>query len=456
MNGQSFYRITEKLVMKNNQLTTPTAPHERIVLLDVIRGLALFGILLVNAPLLNSPIGMSKSDFAFKTNTWDYIVTSFIYLFATDKFYPIFSLLFGLSAILFMENMAKQGNNPLRLFIRRMVILFFFGAVQVVFIWWGDILVVYAVLGLGLVLFYKISARLLLMIIYTSFLVLTMIHIGLAYYHWKNDYYPDEVMVESTTENTMNESYEEDPTTATEISNFSSEDEMDLIYQKGSFMQIMEQRLRDYYLVSLAGIIKPVNLENFIRYLTYYLHLFAIFLFGAWLQKRKIFQNIDDNWHIITNMGIYATVVAFITHLLSAHFDFFTEAFYPISGLSMGIVYIFIIILLFHKNNWKKPLAPFAAVGKMSLSNYLMSNFILSLLFYGYGFGLYGKMGPGTQLWITLAIYAGLFFWSIFWLKHYRFGPLEWLWRVSTYGQIVAMKSSIPSAFLSSSANQTK
>ena len=112
--------------MKNNQLTTPTAPHERIVLLDVIRGLALFGILLVNAPSLNSPIEMID-DFDFKTNNWDYIVTNFIYLFATDKFYPIFSLLFGLSAILFMENIAKRGHNPIRLFIRRLVILFFFG-----------------------------------------------------------------------------------------------------------------------------------------------------------------------------------------------------------------------------------------------------------------------------------------------------------------------------------------
>ena len=64
-------------------------------------------------------------------------------------------------------------------------------------------------------------------------------------------------------------------------------------------------------------------------------------------------------------------------------------------------------------------------VGRMSLSNYLMSNFILSLLFYGYGFGLYGQIGPGTQLWLTLAIYMGLFFGSTLWLKYYRFGPLE-------------------------------
>lgn len=435
--------------MKNDQLTTPTAPHERMVLLDIIRGLALFGILLVNAPSLNSPIGISESDFAFQTNTWDYIVTNFIYLFAADKFYPIFSLLFGLSAMLFMENIAKQGHNPIRLFIRRMVILFFFGVIQAVFIWWGDILIIYAVLGLGLVLFYKLSARLLLMIIYTFFLVLTMIHIGLAYYHWHNDYYPDEVMIDTTDESVINEPNEVGSITEEEeISNFSNEDEMDLIYQYGSFMQIMEQRLQDYYLVSLAGILKPVNFANFIRYLTYYFHLFAIFLFGAWLQKKRIFQQIDDNWPIITHMGLYATVVAFITHLLSAHFDFFTEAFYPISGLSMGIVYIFIIIFLFHKKNWRKLLVPFAVVGRMSLSNYLMSNFILSLLFYGYGFGLYSKMGPGTQLWITIAIYIGLFLLSTFWLKHYRFGPLEWLWRVLTYGQTVAMKPSTPSIII--------
>ena len=435
--------------MKNNQLTTPTAPHQRIVLLDIIRGLALFGILLVNAPSLNSPIKILE-DFAFKTNTWDYIVTTFIYLFAADKFYPIFSLLFGLSAILFMENIAKQGNNPIRLFIRRMVTLFIFGAIQAVFIWWGDILAVYAVLGFGLILFYRVSARLLLIIIYAFFFVLTIIHIGLAYYQWQNDYYPGETMLDATTENVINESAEEDPNIANEIANFDDEDndeaEMDLIYHYGSFKQIMAKRLQDYYLISLAGIIEPTDFANFIRYLTYYCHLFAIFLLGAWLQKKKIFQQVDDNWPVVIRMGLYATVIAFITQLLSAHFDFFAEAFYPISGLAMGIVYIFIITFLFHKKNWQKILAPFAAVGKMSLSNYIMSNFILSILFYGYGLGLYGTIGPGTQLWITMAIYIGLFIFSTFWLRYYRFGPLEWLWRVLTYGQKVAMKPSIPSA----------
>ena len=432
--------------MKNNQLTLPTAPNERIVLLDIIRGLALFGILLVNAPSLNSPIGIAEADFAFKTNTWDYIVTNFIYLFAADKFYPIFSLLFGLSAILFMENIAKQGNNPIGLFSRRMVTLFIFGAIQAIFIWWGDILTVYAVLGLGLVLFYRVPARLLLMIIYAFFFILTIIHIGLAYYHWHNDYYPDETILDTTTENVISESAEEDPNMANEIANFddedNNEDEMDLIYNYGSFGQIMKKRLQDYYLIAIAGIIEPNDWSNFIRYLTYYCHLFAIFLLGAWLQKKKIFQHIDDNWPVIIKIGLYATGIAFITQLLGAHFDFFAEAFYPISGLAMGIVYIFIITFLFHKENWQKPLAPFAAVGKMSLSNYLISNLILSLLFYGYGFGLYGTIGPGTQLWITMVIYIGLFIFSSLWLKYYRFGPLEWLWRILTYGQKIALKPS--------------
>lgn len=422
--------------MKNNQLTMPTAPHERIVLLDIIRGLALFGILLVNAPSINSPIEVAAADFAFKTNTWDYVVTNFIYLFAADKFYPIFSLLFGLGAILFMENIAKQGNNPIRLFSRRMITLLVFGVIQAAFIWWGDILAIYAILGFGLVLFYRVSAQLLLRIIYAVFLVLTTIHIGLAYYHWQNDYYPNEIMLDDTIENVISES----------AANFNDEDEMDLIYHYGSFKQIMKKRLQDYYLISFAGIIEPIDLNNFIKYFTYYCHIFAIFLLGAWLQKKKIFQHLDDNWPVIVRIGFYATVVAFITQLLSAHFDFFAEAFYPISGLAMGIVYIFIITFLFHKENWQKPLAPFAAVGKMSLSNYLIGNLILSLLFYGYGLGLYGTMGPGTQLGITLVIYVGLFIFSMAWLKYYRFGPLEWLWRVLTYGPKVTMKPSPPSA----------
>ncbi len=423
--------------MIKNHSVNPIEPPERIILIDIIRGFALLGILLVNAPSINSPIWIENSDFAFKTTTWDAIVTNFIYLFAIDKFYPIFSLLFGLSAIIFMEHIAQQGDNPTLLFIRRMIILFGFGIIHAAFIWWGDILIVYALLGLGLILVYTLSARILLIIVSSLFLILMIIHISLAYYHWQVAYYPDETVVETfMAENLETENREENLTIEETPISDSDEEDMDLIYHYGSFTQIMQKRLEDYYLVSLAGLIQPINVDDFIRYITYYLHIFAIFLLGAWLQKKKIFQHIDDNWHIINEIGIYATIVAFITHLLSAHFDFFEEAFYPISGLSMGMVYIFIITFFFHRKNGQKWLSPLAAMGKMSLSNYLISNLILTLLFYGYGLGLYGTMGPGTQLWITVTLYLILLIFSTLWLKYYRFGPLELIWRVLTYGKI--------------------
>lgn len=407
--------------MKNENLISPTYPHQRILLIDIIRGFALLGILLVNAPSLNSPIWTETTEFAFQNNTWDSIVTNFIFLFATNKFYPIFSFLFGLSAIIFMENAAQKGLKPQPLFIRRLGILFFFGLIHVVFVWWGDILITYALLGMLLALFYRASSRLLLATALFLLFLLMAIDVGLAYEDWLSSNNLEEEVLEGSTE--QSDILEE-------------EEEMDFTYRDGSFVEIIKKRLEDYYDVFLWGLITPDDKNDFAMYLSYYLHILAIFLLGAWTQKRKILQNLEQNWPLIKKIGAYAIFIAFVTNILGAHYDFFDEALYALQGLSLGIVYLFLIIALYRQAAWKKRLAPLASIGKMSLTVYLGGNLLLSLIFYSYGLGLYGAMGPGTQLWITLAIYFGFLGFSVMWLKYYRFGPLEYLWRRLTYNKI--------------------
>ena len=84
--------------------------------------------------------------------------------------------------------------------------------------------------------------------------------------------------------------------------------------------------------------------------------------------------------------------------------------------------------------------ALFASLGQMALTNYLTESVVLGVIFYGYGFGLFGRIGSALGLLIGVALYVSQLFFSRFWLRYYRFGPVEWLWRSLTYGRWQPMR----------------
>jgi len=88
--------------------------------------------------------------------------------------------------------------------------------------------------------------------------------------------------------------------------------------------------------------------------------------------------------------------------------------------------------------------ALFASLGQMALTNYLTESVVLSVIFYGFGFGLFGRLGSAPAVLIGIALYIGQLFFSRLWLRHYRFGPVEWLWRSLTYGRWQPMRGGTP------------
>jgi uncharacterized protein len=100
---------------------------------------------------------------------------------------------------------------------------------------------------------------------------------------------------------------------------------------------------------------------------------------------------------------------------------------------TLSLAYVCAVILLTRDDGWRSRLAPFGAVGRTALSNYLLQSIVATLLFYSYGLGLYGRFGPAALLVPTVAIYALGVVVSGWWLERYRFGPAEWLWRSLTY-----------------------
>ena len=108
---------------------------------------------------------------------------------------------------------------------------------------------------------------------------------------------------------------------------------------------------------------------------------------------------------------------------------------------AMGFFYASGLTLLIQREAWKQRMAPLAAVGRLALSNYLLQTLVCTTIFYSYGLGLYGKVGPAVGLALTVVIFAVQIPLSVWCLRRFRFGPAEWLWRSLTYGTLQSMRA---------------
>ncbi len=140
-------------------------------------------------------------------------------------------------------------------------------------------------------------------------------------------------------------------------------------------------------------------------------------------------------------MGLVCTSVSLVAQELpNPALPFLTKQLgnllWAIGGPALCFFYASAIVLLAQREAWKRRLAPLAAVGRMALSNYLMQTLTCTTIFYHYGLGFYGKVGPAAGVGLTLLIYGLQIPLSVWWLKHFRFGPVEWLWRTLTYGKL--------------------
>jgi uncharacterized protein len=175
--------------------------------------------------------------------------------------------------------------------------------------------------------------------------------------------------------------------------------------------------------------------------------MLAIFLLGMWIWKAEIFQHTERNLGLIRRVawwGLGLGVAGNALFLLPRAMDESRTMFgvlcsvvgFFIGNPALCLFYLMCIILLTRKPLWRRILAPFSAAGRTALSNYLFQAIVCTTLFYGYGFGLFGTIGPATTLLILLPIFAAQLGLSVWWLRHFRFGPAEWVWRSLTYWKL--------------------
>ncbi len=381
----------------------PTPPAERIAVVDALRGFAVLGILVVNMGAFKSAAVYTPGTIGEWTGPLDRLVADFILFAATGKFYLLFTFLFGLGFCLQLERAEARGVAFARRFVRRMAILLLIGFAHGWFLWSGDILAKYALAGVLLLLFRRLAPRALvawaLTLAVTAFLasgLLVQEASGFA-----------EEMKAAATNVYSTGSYDE-------IRQFARSE---LGYSFWPLpLLVLSGIILSYFLVGLA-----VGRTSLFRQPEK--HLGRLRRLVPWLLAAGILGNLVMvvAWRGAEAGSLEPRRLAGSLALL-------------VGGPSLTASYVCGMILLFQHATWRRALQPLAAVGRMALTNYLLQSLICTTLFYGYGLGLYGKLGPAQGLGLSLAIFGLQAVLSTAWLRRFRFGPVEWAWRTATYG----------------------
>lgn len=393
----------------------PTNQKKRIELLDVYRGFAILGIFVVNIVIMNSTF-LNQDEFALQwTATIDKTTGDILKLFFYTKFFPIFSLLFGLGISMQVLKLFKKKQLSFSFFARRMFILFLIGVFHILFLWSGDVLNIYAVLGLFTTLMIKQSNKLILALAFI-FLFFPFYDQVFAYVFKLLHFQPETYLNEYTGES------------------------VNQIIKNGTYLEGLKLRVSEYManIPMLFGFLGPIAT--------------SMFLFGLYLGKNKIYNSLET---FIQKIKKPMLMLALITNIYRIFFLYvlvyqdvfriaeYREVFIKIMVLCdtfMGLFYLWIIGWLWYNTKWKKVLKPLRYAGRMALTNYIMQSFIGLILFSSIGFGLYETLSPSETLATAITVFIAQIFLSKLWLTYFRFGPLEWIWRCLTYKKLLPIK----------------
>ena len=394
----------------------PIETQKRIDLLDIFRGFAVFGIFVVNIEIMNCTF-FNQAGFSGQwTSTIDQVSVRILQLFFYSKFFPIFSFLFGLGISMQALKRIEENKNSSTFFFRRMLGLFIMGALHVLFLWSGDVLHLYALLGFLTVVLLKLPNKALLIGSVTLLLF--------PFY--------DQVAGQIFSVAGFNPESFMDGYTSKEIIR---------IIRSGSYLEGVQLRVSEYLsnIPVLYVFLAPVAL--------------SMFLLGLYFGKKKLVYSID---RLVDKIRKPVIIIAVTTNIYRILFLFIlpnfevysNEALRPVffklmflSDIAMGLFYLWLIGWITTKSpKWKKILNPLKYVGRMALTNYIMHSFIGLVLFSSIGFQLYETLSPTVTLLTATAAFCFQIVFSKFWLSHFHYGPLEWIWRCFSYQKFLPNK----------------
>jgi uncharacterized protein len=397
----------------------PVSVGERIEVLDALRGAALFGIIAANMRGFSGPLAAYFDHTLMWTDRVNRMAQVFVDIFIQGKFITLFAFMFGIGFAIQMERADRVGIASRSFYVRRLAILLLFGVIHFLFVWWGDILAPYAVMGFLLMLFRTRSQKAVLR--WSAALFAYPLLFGTFLFALQSSGVP----IPSPP-----------PTTPDELQRIIG------VYADGSYGAIVRQNLRE----------APFMLFGFIFF---YPRVLGVFLFGLWVWREGIIRDLPSRTALLRRCQKHGLWVGLLFNTIAVAL---TEIYHPdpiapsALGLAIGLAltigvpagsvfYASTVALLWEKVRWRARLRPFVAVGRMALTNYLLQSLVCTTVFYSWGGGLYGDVGPLRGFVPTLAIYAAQVVLSVWWLRYFAMGPMEWLWRRLTYGGAAAVRT---------------
>jgi uncharacterized protein len=416
-------------------LTATTEKPSRIATLDIVRGVAVMGILGMNAVGFTMPAQAYFNPAAYGgAEGADLVAWTLGFIFVDGKMRGLFSLLFGASLLLITDAAEAEGRSPAAAHYVRTFWLGVFGAVHYYLIWWGDILLHYALVALVAYFFRRFSLQGLLVAAGLLLLYNLFINIGFSYSGIEFARAAEAPGAEAA-------AIEVWRTIVADLAPLPpAELAAELAIHRGGFWELAAHRFSEeaWAPIDYLQVGGPETLALMLMGMA---GLRSGFLTGAWAAER--YRRIAF-WCILFGAAGFALAAAI---QIRSGFDPETVFIILWGGtvvprIVMIVGYAALVVLLARHGGAVAD--RIAAAGRMAFSNYLGTSLVMTFIFYGWGLGLYGTFSR-AELWpLIFAIWGLMLLWSKPWLERYRYGPLEWLWRTLSRGRLQPMRRPVP------------
>jgi uncharacterized protein len=378
---------------------TPTDPSERIDTIDILRGMALFIVLIINTAT------------EFRVSIFEQFLpgpkaagiagqlSEAVILALHTKGFIMFSLLFGVGLAIQFERLAGDDRR-LTLMFRRLAILLAIGLAHLFLIWNGDILTEYAIVGLAALPFLYgprwllAAASALSIALYIASQLLPQIIS-----------FPDAAWIIHHVEQARR------------------------VYGGGSFTEILAFRIDE------ARYIAPLHIYALPR-------TFGLFLLGAWVWRAGFFRATASRKSFVVAACVMLAIGAWMTVAAARAEAFGWRLNWPVGAMFQSLAQLVLaggygaaVVVLADHHLTRKVVGWAGPLGRMAFTNYVVQSIVLSWIFYGFGLALFGRLSIAQSLIVAVLIYAAQAAFSACWLRHFRFGPIEWLWRSLMYGE---------------------
>ena len=384
---------------------------QRILVIDVLRGVAVLGIVIMNIQSFSMPSAAYINPMAYGDLTGiNKTVWILSHLLADQKFLSIFSMLFGVGIILFGEHVREKGYLPARFYYRRLFWLFTFGLIHAYLIWHGDILVIYAVAGAIAFLFRKLNSWVLIAL---GLLILMVPAFNYWLFGKSMEYWPPEA-IDAIRHNWLPPQDIIGREIAALTGNIGEQIKWRIpeAFKMQTFVLVIYLGWRALAMMLIGmGLFNMGVLSGDMSKKGYLFMALAFLTTGYLIIWQGIVHNFEAGWSVEYSM------------FLGWQWNYF-------GSFLVALGYVAVVMLL--SKYFKMGLL--ALTGRMALTNYLITSIICGFIFYGHGLSLFGEVSRVAQFLIVMGIWVFLLLFSKIWFKYFYYGPAEWLWRYLTYG----------------------